>query len=60
MATQINAGFIVIGNPDYVVVESGLYDHLDFVPCCRRADTNGPNCSFLAATVLGLNDENSG
>lgn len=59
MATQINAGFIVISNPEYVVVASGLYEHLDFVPCRRRADTNGPNCAFLAFSVLGLPDENS-
>jgi hypothetical protein len=54
---QINAGFIVVGNPDYVVVTAGSYEPFDLVPCRLAVDTNGPTCAFLAFTVLGLDPD---
>lgn len=45
---------LVEGAPGYRVVEAGTYAMLDFVPCRREHDTNGPVCQFLGATVAGI------
>lgn len=57
MPYSIAAGDLVIANTAYEVVISGAYGLLDFVPCRRIIDTNGPVCAFLAASVLGLDPE---
>lgn len=44
----------VLGAPGYRVVVPGTYALLDFVPCRREQDTNGPVCQFLGATVAGV------
>jgi len=43
----------VKGNPEYLVVEGGAFQPLEFVLCRRKIDTNGPNCMFLAFVVAG-------
>lgn len=45
---------LVEGAPGYQVAEAGTYDLLEFVPCRRVIDTNGPICAFLGATVAGI------
>jgi hypothetical protein len=50
----VNALDPVLGAPGYQVVEPGTYGLLELVPCRRNADTNGPVCQFLGATVAGL------
>lgn len=57
MSHEITAGAVVLANAAYEVVTSGTYGLLDFVPCRRIIDTNGPICAFLAASVLGLDTE---
>lgn len=57
MTYSIAAGAIVLANAAYEVVIAGTYGLLDFVPCRRIIDTNGPVCAFLAASVLGLDPE---
>lgn len=57
MTYAITAGAVVLANAAYEVVASGNYQLLDFVPCRRIIDTNGPICAFLAASVLGLDPE---
>ena len=56
MPYSILAGTIVAENPSYEVVTSGSYELLDFVPCRRTIDTNGPICAFLAVSVLGIEE----
>lgn len=56
MPYSIVAGATVAANMAYEVVTSGSYELLDFVPCRRIIDTNGPICAFLAASVLGIEE----
>ena len=50
----ITQGTVVQDNQDYEVVETGEYTLLDFVPCRPILGSNRIKCSFLAASVLGI------
>jgi hypothetical protein len=54
MPHTISAGTVVVANNAYEVVVGGDYDLADLVLCRRVIDTNGPVCAFLAASVLGI------
>jgi hypothetical protein len=56
MAYVIAQGVLVAENASYEVAVSGSYELLDFVPCRRLIDTNGPICAFLAMSVLGIDE----
>jgi hypothetical protein len=57
MAFAIEAGMVVASNLQYQVSVSGEFELNDLVLCRRVVDTNGPNCAFLAASVLGIEEE---
>lgn len=51
---EIVVGQVVVANPAYEAAESGSFDLFDMVLCRRIVDTDGPNCAFLCASVLGI------
>lgn len=51
---EIFVGQVVVANPAYEAAESGSFDLFDMVLCRRIVDTDGPNCAFLCASVLGI------
>ena len=54
----IEVGTEVSGNINYEVCATGEYELLDFVPCRLKDDSSDSTCSFLAITVLGLEENN--
>lgn len=57
MPYPITAGTLVAANPAYEVCVGGVFEVCDLVLCRRVIDTNGPICAFLAASVLGIEEE---
>lgn len=59
MQHTIESGAIVAANVEYEVAIAGDYFPADFVPCRRRCDSGEATCAFLAASVLGIEIEES-